>query len=40
MRLSYGFLDPEQLVEGTRRLGRAIRSLAKRPRLSEALPIA
>ena len=40
MRLSYGFLDPDQLVEGTRRLGRAIRSLAKRPRLSEALPIA
>ena len=40
MRLSYGFLEPEQLVEGTRRLGRAIRSLAKRPRVSEALPIA
>ncbi len=40
MRLSYSFLDPDQLVEGTKRLGRAIRSLAKRPRLSEALPIA
>ena len=40
MRLSYGFLDPEQLAEGTKRLGRAIRSLAKRPRVSEALPIA
>lgn len=40
MRLSYGFLDPDQLVEGTQRLARAIRSLTKRPRLSEALPIA
>ena len=40
MRLSYGFLDPEQLAEGTKRLGRAIRSLSKRPRMSEALPIA
>ena len=40
MRLSYGFLEPDQLAEGTRRLGRAIRSLAKRPRMSEALPIA
>ncbi|HEX2360135.1 MAG TPA: PLP-dependent aminotransferase family protein [Solirubrobacterales bacterium] len=40
MRLSYGFLEPDQLVEGTRRLARAIRSLAKRPRVSEALPIA
>jgi DNA-binding transcriptional MocR family regulator len=40
MRLSYGFLEPDQLAEGTRRLGRAIRSLTKRPRLSEALPIA
>jgi DNA-binding transcriptional MocR family regulator len=40
MRLSYGFLDPEQLTEGTKRLGRAIRSLVKRPKLSEALPIA
>ena len=40
MRLSYGFLEPEQLAEGTKRLGRAIRSLVKRPRVSEALPIA
>ncbi|MDP9227603.1 MAG: PLP-dependent aminotransferase family protein, partial [Actinomycetota bacterium] len=40
MRLSYGFLGPDQLTEGTKRLGRAIRSLAKRPRVSEALPIA
>jgi DNA-binding transcriptional MocR family regulator len=40
MRLSYGFLGPEQLTEGTKRLGRAIRSLVKRPKLSEALPIA
>ncbi len=40
MRLSYGFLSPDQLTEGTKRLARAIRSLQKRPRTSEALPIA
>jgi DNA-binding transcriptional MocR family regulator len=40
MRLSYGFLDSDQITEGVRRLGRAIRSLAKRPRAAEALPIA
>lgn len=40
MRLSYGFLPPEQLAEGTKRLARAIRSLSKRPRVSQALPIA
>lgn len=40
LRLSYGFLDEEKLVEGSKRLGRAIRSLAKRPAVSEALPIA
>ena len=40
MRLSFGFLSPEQLTEGTKRLARAIRHLQKRPRVSEALPIA
>jgi 2-aminoadipate transaminase len=40
MRLSFGYLDTDKLVEGTKRLGRAIRSLSKRPRVSEALPIA
>ncbi len=40
MRLSYGFLDPDQLAEGVRRLARAIRSMEKQPRVSEALPIA
>lgn len=39
MRLSFGFLDPDRILEGTKRLGRAIRSLQKRPRASEALPI-
>jgi 2-aminoadipate transaminase len=40
MRLSFGFLDPDQLVEGTRRLARAIRSMSA-PRAAEAaLPIA
>ena len=32
--------EPEQTIEGTKRLGREIRSLVKRPRVSEALPIA
>ena len=40
MRLSYGFLDPDRIVEGTKRLARAIKTLSKRPRVSEALPIA
>src|SRR5215211_5212268 len=40
LRLSYGFLDPEQLAEGARRLGRAIRSMRTQPRATEALPIA
>ncbi len=40
MRLSFGFLSPDELAEGTRRLGRAIRSLQKRPLVSEPLPIA
>ena len=39
MRLSFSFLDPDRIVEGTKRLSRAIRSLQKRPRMSEALPI-
>ena len=39
VRLSYGFLTPEQLTEGTKRLARAVRSLQKRPKMSEALPI-
>jgi 2-aminoadipate transaminase len=40
VRLSYGFVGPDQLAEGTRRLARAMRALAKRPREREALPIA
>lgn len=40
MRLSYGFLEPDQLTEGVRRIARAIRSLSKRPKMAEALPIA
>jgi 2-aminoadipate transaminase len=40
LRLSYGFLDPDQLAEGVRRLARAIRAMGKQPRVSEALPIA
>jgi 2-aminoadipate transaminase len=40
LRLSYGFLDPDKLSEGVRRLGRAIRSVGEQPRMSGALPIA
>jgi DNA-binding transcriptional MocR family regulator len=40
MRLSYGFLDPEKLVEGARRLGRAIRAAGEQPAVSAGLPIA
>jgi len=40
MRLSYGFLDPDRLAEGVRRLARAIHSVGEQPRVSGALPIA
>jgi 2-aminoadipate transaminase len=40
MRLSFGFLDPDKLTEGARRLGRAIRSVGEQTRVSAAPPIA
>lgn len=40
VRLSYGFLGPDKLAEGVRRLGRAIRAVGEQPRVSGALPIA
>jgi 2-aminoadipate transaminase len=40
LRLSYGFLDPDKLTEGARRLGRAIRSVGEQTRPGAALPIA
>jgi DNA-binding transcriptional MocR family regulator len=40
LRLSYGFLDPDKLAEGARRLGRAIRAVGEQARVSAALPIA
>jgi 2-aminoadipate transaminase len=40
VRLSYGFLDPDKLTEGARRLGRAIRSVGEETRVSAAPPIA
>jgi len=40
VRLSYGFLDPEKLAEGARRLARAIRAVGGQERLGAALPIA
>src|SRR5918996_514208 len=39
LRLSYGFLGPDKLAEGVRRLARAIRGVGEQPRVSEALPI-
>jgi DNA-binding transcriptional MocR family regulator len=40
LRLSYGFLDPDKLSEGARRLGRAIRAVGEQAHVSAALPIA
>ena len=39
LRLSFSLLDPEELDEGVRRLGRAIRALRRRARLSRAAPV-
>jgi DNA-binding transcriptional MocR family regulator len=40
LRLSYGFLDPDKLAEGTRRLARAVRAVGGQAPVSAALPIA
>jgi DNA-binding transcriptional MocR family regulator len=40
MRLSYCYLDPEQLAEGARRLGVAIRAMRRARPAREAAPIA
>lgn len=40
MRLSFCWLDPDDLVEGARRLGVAVRASTSRPRAGAALPIA
>jgi 2-aminoadipate transaminase len=39
MRLSFGYLEPDQLVEGVRRLAAAVRALRSRPARREAVPI-
>jgi 2-aminoadipate transaminase len=39
MRLSFGSLEPDQLVEGVRRLAAAVRTLRSRPARREAVPI-
>jgi 2-aminoadipate transaminase len=39
MRLSYGFLEPDQLVEGVRRIAAALQSLSARPARRAAVPI-
>jgi 2-aminoadipate transaminase len=40
VRLSFGFLDPDKLTEGARRLGRAIRAVGEQSHPAAALPIA
>jgi 2-aminoadipate transaminase len=40
VRLSYGFLDPDKLAEGARRLGRALRAVDEQTLISAAPPIA
>jgi 2-aminoadipate transaminase len=40
LRLSFGFLDPEKLTEGVRRLGRALRAVDQQTLVSAAPPIA
>jgi DNA-binding transcriptional MocR family regulator len=39
MRLSYGFLEPDQLVEGVRRIAAALGALRARPSRRSAVPI-
>lgn len=39
MRLSYGYLEPDELVEGVRRIARAARALQARPRRRAAVPV-
>jgi 2-aminoadipate transaminase len=39
LRLSYGYLDPEEIDEGLRRLALAIRAVRRRPARREAVPV-
>jgi hypothetical protein len=39
LRLSFGFLDPDELVEGVRRLSVAVDALRARPARAQALPV-
>jgi DNA-binding transcriptional MocR family regulator len=38
IRLSFGYLEPDELAEGVRRLAVAVRAVRPRPR-REALPV-
>ena len=40
LRVSFCWLPPDELAEGARRLGRAVRSAVQRPQAESALPIA
>jgi GntR family transcriptional regulator/MocR family aminotransferase len=39
MRLSFGYLEPDQLDEGVRRLAAAVSALRSRPSRRQAVPI-
>ena len=39
MRLSFGFLEPDEIVEGVRRLAESVRSLSRRPARREVAPV-
>jgi len=39
LRLSFGYLEPEELVEGVRRIAATARSLSRRPARREAVPV-
>jgi hypothetical protein len=40
LRVSFCWLPPDDLAEGARRLGRAVRATMRRPQVRTALPIA
>ena len=39
MRLSFGYLEPEEIDEGLRRMAFAIRALRRRPARRQAVPV-
>ncbi len=39
LRLSFGYLEPEEIDEGLRRLALAIRTVRRRPARRQAVPV-